>query len=99
MFIAEPRAAEKQKGKGWVDVQAINRQPRWGFENNQFSILPLFGSWATGAGKDELFELGYASRDARADGAEGDLEDVRDFLIRRVVHVEQSQRGAKGFLD
>jgi len=59
--------------------------------------LSVFGSSATGAGKDELFELGYPSRDARADGAEGDLENVRDFLIRRVVHVEQGQRRAKGF--
>jgi hypothetical protein len=24
----------------------------------------VFGSWATGAGKDELFEVGYPSRDA-----------------------------------
>ena len=61
--------------------------------------LSVFGSSATGAGKDELFELGYPSRDARADGAEGDLENVRDLLIRRVVHVEQGQRRAKGFLD
>ena len=29
----------------------------------------------------------------------GDLEDVRDFLIGRVVHVEEGQRRAKGFLD
>jgi hypothetical protein len=42
--------------------------------------------------QDELFELGDPSRDARADGAERDLENVRDFLIRRVVQVEQGQR-------
>jgi hypothetical protein len=29
------------------------------------SSLSVFGSSATGAGKDELFELGYASRDAK----------------------------------
>jgi len=41
--------------------------------------LSVFGSSATGAGKDELFELGYPARDARADGAERDLENVRGF--------------------
>ena len=65
----------------------------------QISTLSVFGSSATGAGQDELFELGYPSRDAGADGAEGDLENVRNFLIGRVVHVKERQRGAKGFLD
>jgi hypothetical protein len=41
--------------------------------------LSVFGSWATGAGKDELFDLGYASRDARADGAEGDIAKTQRF--------------------
>jgi hypothetical protein len=43
-----------------------------------------------------LFELGYPALDALADGAEGDLENVRDFLIRRVLHVEQGQREIPG---
>jgi hypothetical protein len=30
----------------------------------QLSSLSVFGSSATGAGKDELFELGYPSREA-----------------------------------
>jgi hypothetical protein len=65
----------------------------------QSSSLSVFGSSATSAGKDELFELGYAARDARADGAKRDLENVGDFLIRRVVQVEEGQRRAKWFLD
>ncbi len=58
---------------------------RKGANDFQSSSLSVFGSSATGAGKDELFKLGYAARDARADGAERDLENVRDFLIRRVI--------------
>jgi hypothetical protein len=37
---------------------------RKGANDFQSSSLSVFGSWATGAGKDELFELGDASRDA-----------------------------------
>jgi hypothetical protein len=37
---------------------------RKGANDFQLSSLSVFGSSATGAGKDELFELGYASRDA-----------------------------------
>jgi hypothetical protein len=35
---------------------------RKGANDFQTSSLSVFGSWATGAGKDELFELGYPSR-------------------------------------
>jgi len=45
---------------------------RKGANDVPISSLSVFGSSATGAGKDELFELGYPSRDARADGAERD---------------------------
>ena len=36
---------------------------RKGANDFQISSLSVFGNSATGAGKDELFELGYPSRD------------------------------------
>jgi hypothetical protein len=71
------------------------RLKRKGANDFQLWSLRVFGSSARGAGEDKLFELGYSSRNAGADGAEGDLEDIRNLLIGRVVQVEQGSTPRK----
>src|SRR6185369_12107446 len=47
----------------------------------QLSSLSVFGSSATGAGKDELFESGYPSRDAKTQCFCANIHSIGVFWV------------------
>jgi hypothetical protein len=57
-FIQRPIARRRKTKRMEGSVPGYKQATPPGFSRS------VFGSWATGAGKDELFEVGYPSRDA-----------------------------------